>query len=134
MCCVCAADNIDFMDPDLLFFANALEHALRSRSLHADGNTGILGLERLAEVFRDRNRHGGVERDHALLPSGLNHGRADRDWLRRAGLERLWKDGANSQRRRCLEHVASGKPPISHGVRSLTAVARERPWFMHRPV
>jgi len=28
MCRVCAADDIDFMDPNLLFFADALEHAL----------------------------------------------------------------------------------------------------------
>jgi hypothetical protein len=64
MCCVCAADNIDFMDPDLLFFADALEHALRSRSLHADGNTGILGFERLAEAFRGRNSEGWKKPNH----------------------------------------------------------------------
>jgi hypothetical protein len=133
MCCVCAADDIDFVEPDLLFFADALEHALCSGSLHADGDAGVLGLERLAEFFRDRNLHSGVERDHGFLPGGLDHGRADGNWLRRSGLERLWKDGANGQHRRCLEHVASAKLPISHGFRSLTAVARERPWFMHQP-
>src|SRR5262245_61128315 len=127
MSCVRAADNIDFMDSDFLFFADALEHALRSGSPHADGNIGILGFERLAQSFCDRNRHSGVECDRALLSGGLNHGRANWSWLRRGGLERLWEDGANRQRRPCLEHVAFGKLPISHGIRSLTAVARERP-------
>ncbi len=97
MCRVRAADDIDFEDPNLLFFADALEHALRSRSPHADGNTGIPGFERLAKVFRGRNLHGGVERDHALLLGGLDHGGADQGWLRRRGLERLWKNGAGRQ-------------------------------------
>ena len=89
MCRVCTADDIDFMDPDLLFFADALEHTLCSGSPHADGNTGIFGFERLAEPLRDRDLHRGVEHDHAFLPGCLDHGRADGGWLRRGGLKRL---------------------------------------------
>jgi hypothetical protein len=33
MCCVRAADDIDSINPNFFFFADALEHALRSRSL-----------------------------------------------------------------------------------------------------
>jgi hypothetical protein len=133
MCRVCAADDIDFMDPDLLFFADALEHALRSGSLQANGNTGILSFERLAEVFRDWNRHSGIERNHALPPGGLDHGRADRGWLRRRRVEGLWKDRGGRQYRRCLKHVASGKLSISHNVRSSRGRARAAPG-LHSPV
>src|SRR5262245_29476778 len=108
------AHDVHFMDADLFFFADALEHALRPRSLHANLNSGILGFERLAELFRDRNRHSGVERDHALLPGGLDHGRTQRGRLRRGRRERLGKDGAGRKQRRCPEHVASGKLAISH--------------------
>src|SRR3984893_18935557 len=68
-----AAHDIDFMDTDLFFFADALEHAFRTRSLHADLNSGILGFERLAQPFRDWNFHARVEREGAFLPGGLDH-------------------------------------------------------------
>src|SRR5229473_4244416 len=51
MCCVSAADDIDLMEPDFLFFTDALEHSLRAGSLHAHGNAGEPGFERLAEVL-----------------------------------------------------------------------------------
>ena len=118
MCRVRAADDIDFINPNFFFFADALEHALRSRSLHADGNTRILGFEYLAEGFCGRNCHSSVERDHAFLPSSLDHGRADRGWLWRRTLERLRKNSAKCHSHRCVEHITSRKLPISHGVRS----------------
>src|SRR5271154_4175689 len=94
-----AADDIDFIDANVLLFADALEHALRSRSLNPDVNTGILGFERLPEAFRERNLHSGVERDHALLAGGLDHGLADRRRSRPGGLERRWKDDAGGEGR-----------------------------------
>src|SRR5262249_9819144 len=108
------AHDVHFMDADLFFFADALEHALRPRSFHANLNSGILSFERLAEVFCDRNRHSSVERDHALLPGGLDHGRTQRGRLRRGRRERLGKDGAGRHHRRYLKQVASGKLAISH--------------------
>src|SRR5262249_49048657 len=69
---------------------------------------------RLAQSFRDRNLHGRVKRERALLAGGLDHGLAQRGRLRRGSRERLGKDGAGRQHRRCLEHVASGKLAISH--------------------
>src|SRR5262249_59595377 len=42
-----AAHDVHFMDADLFFFADALEHALRPRSLQANLNSGILVFERL---------------------------------------------------------------------------------------
>jgi hypothetical protein len=68
-----------------------------------------------------------VERERTLLVGGLDHGRTQRGRLRRGRRERLGKDGAGRQHRRCPEHVASGKLAISH-VRSrpceLDATAR----------
>ena len=118
MCRVCAADDIDFIDLKCLFLADALEDALSSRSLHVDGDAGILGFEHFAKVFRDWNFHSGVERDHALLPRGLDHGWVDRGRLRYAALEPFWKNGTNGKHRRRPEHVASGNLPTSHIVRS----------------
>ena len=109
---VCSAGDIHFIETHLLFLADALEHALRARPLNVDSNSGMLGLERLAEVFRDRNLHGCVEFDHALLLGGVDQRRADHRRLRRGGLERLCKDGAGRQHCRCSEYVASGKLPI----------------------
>src|SRR4029450_6153517 len=111
---VCAADDIYLVKVDLLFFADALKDTLRSRSLNLDNNARILGLERLAEGFCDRDLHGRVERDHVLLPGGLDQGRADRGRIRCGGLEQLWKEGGGSKRRRALEHGASGKLAVSH--------------------
>ncbi len=109
-----AAHDVHFMDADLFFFADALEHALRPRSLHANLDFGILGFERLAQPFREWKFHRRVERERTLLAGGLDHGRTQRGGLRRGRRERLGKDGAGRQHRRCLEHVASGKPAISH--------------------
>src|SRR5262245_38772970 len=73
-----AAHDIHFMDADLFFFADALEHALRPRSLHANVNSGILGFERLAQPFRDWKLHRRVERERTLLAGGLDQGRTQR--------------------------------------------------------
>jgi hypothetical protein len=122
-----AAHDVHFMDANLFFFSDALEHALRPRSLHANLDSGILGFERLAQPFREWNFHRRVERERTLLVGGLDHGRTQRGRLRRGRRERLGKDGAGRQHRRCPEHVASGKLAISH-VRSrpceLDATAR----------
>jgi hypothetical protein len=96
---VSAADDIDSIDVNLLFFTDALEHALRSRSFDLDVNTGILGFERLLEAFRERNLHSGVERDHVFLAGGLNHGLADRRRSGPGGFERRWKDDAGGEGR-----------------------------------
>src|SRR5438128_5743091 len=113
-----AAHDVHFMDTDLFFFADALEHALRPRPLHANLDSGILGFERLAQPFREWNFHRRVERERTLLAGGLDHGRADRGWLWRRTLERLRKNSAKCHSHRCVEHITSRKLPISHGVRS----------------
>src|SRR5450631_2897937 len=92
-----AADDIDFVDANVLLFADALEHALRSRSFNPDVKTGILGFERLPEAFRERNLHSGVERDHPLPAGGLDHGLADRRRRGPGGLEWRWKDNAGDE-------------------------------------
>ena len=109
-----ATHDVHFMDADLFFFVDALEHALRTRSPHANLDSGILGFERLPQSFRDRNFHRRVERERTLLAGGLDQGRTQRGWLRRGRRERFGKDGAGRQHRRCREHVASGKLAISH--------------------
>src|SRR6476646_7430849 len=109
-----AAHDVHFMDTDFFFFSDALEHALRPRSLHANLDSGILGFERLAQPFREWNFHPRVERVRTLLVGGLDHGRTQRSRLRRGRRERLGKDGAGRQHRRCPEHVASGKLALSH--------------------
>src|SRR5262249_47807947 len=58
-----ATHDVHFMDTDLFFFADALEHSLRPRSLHANLDSGILGFKRLAQPFRYWNVHRRVERD-----------------------------------------------------------------------
>src|SRR5262249_1152617 len=109
-----ATHDVHFMDTDLFFFADALEHPLRPRSLHANLNSGILGFERLAQPFRYWNVHRRVERGRPLLAGGLDHGRTQRGWLRRGRCEGFGKDGARRQHRRCPEYVASGKLVVSH--------------------
>src|SRR5215475_11865176 len=72
------AHDVHFMDADLFFFADALEHALRPRSLHANFDSGILGFERLAQPFREWKFHRRLERERTLLAGGLDHGRTRR--------------------------------------------------------
>src|SRR5580704_14975649 len=92
-----AAGDIDFVDANVLLFADALEHALRSRSFNPDVKTGILGFERPPEAFRERNLHSGVERDHPLSAGGLDHGLADQRRRGAAGHEWRWKDNARAE-------------------------------------
>src|SRR5262245_35666504 len=77
-------------------------------------NFRILGFECLAQPFREWKFHRRVERERTLLVGGLDHERTQRGRLRRGRRERLSKDGTGCQRRRCPEHVASGKLAISH--------------------
>src|ERR1700683_1139819 len=97
MSCVGAADDIDFVDANLLLFADALEHALRSRSFNPDFETGILGFECLPEAFRERNLDSGVERDDPLPAGGLDHGLAAHRRRGPGGLEWRWKDDAGDE-------------------------------------
>jgi hypothetical protein len=118
-----AADDIDFVDADVLLFADALEYALRSLSLSPDFKTGILGFERLPEAFRERNLDCGVERDDPLPAGGLDHGLADHRRRGHGGLEWRWKDSAGDERRRCHQAnrpwtltVGAGlRPPVRSG-------------------
>src|SRR5262245_49334966 len=75
MSSVRAAHNLHFMDADLFFFADTLEHALRPRALQANLDSGILSFECLAQPFRDWNCHRRVTRERALLAGSLDHGR-----------------------------------------------------------
>jgi hypothetical protein len=78
MSSVRATHDVHFMDADVSFFADALEHALRPRSLHANLDSGILGFERLTQPFRYWNVHRRVERERTLLAGGLDHVRTQR--------------------------------------------------------
>jgi hypothetical protein len=87
-----AAHDIDLVEADLVFLADALEHAFRLRSLHTDLNSRIFYLKRIAQSFRNRNLHGRVERKCAFLAGGLDHSWAQWSRLRRGCAERLGID------------------------------------------
>jgi hypothetical protein len=115
VCGVRAAHHIDFMQPNLLLLADALEYPLGSRSFYVDGNAGISGFEYLRERLRHRKLHGSVERDCSLLPGGVDQGGTDRGALRHRSRERLRKYRAGGRCRGEFEHVAPGEVPIKHG-------------------
>ena len=78
----CAAsdefDHIDGVDVAGIFLADALEHPLRAGALDAHRNSRIFRLERLRQLFRDRQVDRGVVDDLAFLLRGVDQGRRDR--------------------------------------------------------
>ncbi len=115
-----AVDHVDGVDAALHLLSDALEHALGARTFHPNGDTGKFRLERLGEFLRDREVHGGVERELAFLPGGLDQRRRDRLGRRRASLRLDGThrgDGGRNQGadcRRCPEHIASGESNLAH--------------------
>ena len=111
-------DHIDGVDVAGVLLVDPGEDALGAGPLHADGDAGKLRLECLAEAFRKRQVHGGVEGELAFLLRRLDQrwansiGRRGRGAQRR-GIERKRRGG------RPLEHVASGEFPLSHHLSSL---------------
>jgi len=60
-----------------ILLADALEVALRARSLHAHGDARIFGLERLGDLLGDRQVDRGIPCDLAFLLGGVDEFRCD---------------------------------------------------------
>ncbi len=56
-----AVHDVDTVDVGGVFLADALEHTLRSRALHLNGDARILFLEHLGEILGKHQLDGGVE-------------------------------------------------------------------------
>ena len=87
-------------------WAMRCEHALGAGALDAHGDAGIFRLERLADLFRQRQIDRGVVDDLALLLRGLDQRRRHRLGRRGGGADRLGEQRRRGQRGSRLEHVA----------------------------
>ena len=73
-----AVDDIGGADVGGEFLVDPLEQPLRAGALDLHGDAGIGRLERLAELFADRQIHRGIEDDPAFLLRGVDQFRRDR--------------------------------------------------------
>ena len=112
--------TVDRVDLAAVLLADALVHALRAGALHAHGDAGILGLERLGDALG----HGQVDRrvpdDLALLLRRLDQLRRDLARRRRRG--GCWPAGERQRQRRGCEprnETAPGERWPRHVVSSL---------------
>jgi hypothetical protein len=87
-----AVDDVAGVDVASHLLRDALKDALGARAFDPHRDAGKLRLERLGELLGHRQIHGGVERDLALFPGGLDQRRRDRGRGRRLRAQRTGED------------------------------------------
>jgi hypothetical protein len=114
-----AIHQVDSVNAAFHLLSDALEHPFRSGAFHSHADVGVFGLERLPELLRDREVHGGIEGEPAFLPRGLdqsrrNCGRLDRHRLRAGKPHETARSGqaAGNNRGGRLQRIAPGNSTI----------------------
>ena len=106
--------DIDGVDVAGIFLADALEHAFGAGALHPHRDPRIFGLERLGELFGDRQVGRGVVDDLTFLLRRLDQRRRDRLGRRGGRQNPGRKRGACGQCCAALQHVAARNPLTFH--------------------
>jgi hypothetical protein len=123
-----AVYHVNGVDAALHLLSDALKHPFRSGAFDAHADPGVSGLERLPELLRHRQIHGGIEGKLSFLPSSLDQRRRDRRWLDRHSLSvRMLREAARPRQNAagedgagCSQHIAPGSS-ISAVMRGLDA-------------
>src|SRR6478735_1560416 len=100
-------DDIGGLDAGGELLVEPLEQPLRAGTFDLYGNARIGRLERLAELFADRQVHRRIENQLAFLLRGLDQVRRDRDRLRRLRPNWRREHAAQRQRGRTFEDIAA---------------------------
>jgi hypothetical protein len=101
--------------------SDALKHALGAGALDAHGDAGVFRLERLGDLFRQRQVDRRVVDDLAFVLGGRDQLGRHRGRRRRC---RQHAGGRNSKhkRARALQHIATGQPLLHDRPQTLNSL------------